>query len=487
MCRSSLRACLPLALALLGFLAPSAFGRSSAATPQAAQEREVTFRFVPPAGTDVHSASLRGSFNGWGETPMERQSDGSWTATLRLAPGEYQYKFFVNGEWPADMSAGPEGAPIDPDADGYAQDGYGGKNAVRKVGGGTAHAPNRDPAELEARMDAMRAAIDGASIEIFPVIVGNEGNVMISRLVALLLERCGLEDLRVRETPFNVSAVSDVWTNSAVFGDFVRGASLDADYALLGEFRRRPDGGLEVRCIVVDRDGQPAWVDSHIIGRTSSQMEATQVLVARLRTRLGLPGFDREDAPEGKWAEFLRKESGLPPDEEIAAMEKRAAAMRPKLAGARVLVFPILLPDGTNHEAAAALAALLERDGLCRASAADEEVSVTFEPGPSQLKRAWDMARGFQQHVREHGLDADYGLCAEYLLDSRARRVHAVNFALCDAEGAWVLVDVMNSHHDDFQSIHPEDVDDCNRLLVTRMARHAAGDETRESEDPSRR
>lgn len=94
----------------------------------------VTFRYRPSLGQSVHRVSLRGTMNEWGETPMERQADGSWVVTLELTPGEYAYKYFINGEWPQNMEAGQDGSPVDGDADGYANDGFGGQNAVRQVG-----------------------------------------------------------------------------------------------------------------------------------------------------------------------------------------------------------------------------------------------------------------------------------------------------------------------------------------------------------------
>ena len=44
---------------------------------------------------------LAGSFNNWNpmETPMVRDEDGQWTASLNLAPGRYEYKFVVDGDW----------------------------------------------------------------------------------------------------------------------------------------------------------------------------------------------------------------------------------------------------------------------------------------------------------------------------------------------------------------------------------------------------
>ncbi|MER3536242.1 MAG: alpha-amylase [Thermus sp.] len=96
----------------------------------------VTFRYTPPPGLEVNSVSLRGSFNGWGETPMAKQ-DGSWAVTLDLEPGEYTYKFFINGRWPKDMCDDPVfGKPmVDPSAQGCVDDGFGGRNAVILVAG----------------------------------------------------------------------------------------------------------------------------------------------------------------------------------------------------------------------------------------------------------------------------------------------------------------------------------------------------------------
>jgi glycosidase len=112
---------------VLGVLSP-AFAKECPAFTVA-----VTFRYVPLPGEEVRSVSLRGSFNNWGEWPMEREPDGSWAITVCLAPGEYQYKFYINGQWPKDMATARGGGPVDPEAHGYVDDGFGGQNAVRIV------------------------------------------------------------------------------------------------------------------------------------------------------------------------------------------------------------------------------------------------------------------------------------------------------------------------------------------------------------------
>jgi 1,4-alpha-glucan branching enzyme len=44
---------------------------------------------------------LAGSFNDWSPTatPMKKDVDGDWIASLPLARGRYEYKFVVDGEW----------------------------------------------------------------------------------------------------------------------------------------------------------------------------------------------------------------------------------------------------------------------------------------------------------------------------------------------------------------------------------------------------
>ncbi len=100
----------------------------------------------------MKSVSLRGSFNNWAELPM-KEENGTWSVTVFLKPGKYEYKYFINGQWVKDMSDDGTGRPYDPDADGYADDGYGGKNAVRIVKGGNStfsveFDPPGDPAYL---------------------------------------------------------------------------------------------------------------------------------------------------------------------------------------------------------------------------------------------------------------------------------------------------------------------------------------------------
>ena len=47
------------------------------------------------------SVFIAGTFNNWSSTatPMIRQSNGRWVASIQLPPGHYEYKFVVDGNW----------------------------------------------------------------------------------------------------------------------------------------------------------------------------------------------------------------------------------------------------------------------------------------------------------------------------------------------------------------------------------------------------
>jgi 1,4-alpha-glucan branching enzyme len=62
--------------------------------------------FVYNSNPDAKEVYLVGEFNNW-DPRADRmvKAKGSFRKTLRLAPGEYQYKFIVDGEWHNDPSA----------------------------------------------------------------------------------------------------------------------------------------------------------------------------------------------------------------------------------------------------------------------------------------------------------------------------------------------------------------------------------------------
>ena len=83
---------------------PAAPTIAEALPPATPPKVRVTFVLLEP---DAHRVSLSGEFNGWSldATPLKRQEGGHWETTVALAPGRYQYKFVVDGQWIPDPLA----------------------------------------------------------------------------------------------------------------------------------------------------------------------------------------------------------------------------------------------------------------------------------------------------------------------------------------------------------------------------------------------
>jgi 1,4-alpha-glucan branching enzyme len=49
---------------------------------------------------------IAGNFNAWNMSsmPMKKEKDGTWRIKLKLSPGKYEYKYFVDGAWASDQS-----------------------------------------------------------------------------------------------------------------------------------------------------------------------------------------------------------------------------------------------------------------------------------------------------------------------------------------------------------------------------------------------
>ena len=86
-----------------------------------AKDNVVKVTFTLPADVVKESARVVGEFNGWEGTPLERQKDGSWRATIALPPGrEYEFRYLVDHDrW-----------INDPAAERYVSNPYGEDNSV---------------------------------------------------------------------------------------------------------------------------------------------------------------------------------------------------------------------------------------------------------------------------------------------------------------------------------------------------------------------
>ena len=74
----------------------------AACAKKAADVKETTFTVHAEKGKAVY---LAGEFNDWNPTAKKmayKARAGIYTATVKLAPGSYQYKFVIDGTWCAD-------------------------------------------------------------------------------------------------------------------------------------------------------------------------------------------------------------------------------------------------------------------------------------------------------------------------------------------------------------------------------------------------
>lgn len=64
----------------------------------------MSLRFIlhAPQATQV---ALCGDFNAWSQEAMRQTQAGQWEASKTLPPGQYEYKFLVDGQWIQDPQA----------------------------------------------------------------------------------------------------------------------------------------------------------------------------------------------------------------------------------------------------------------------------------------------------------------------------------------------------------------------------------------------
>lgn len=71
---------------------------------------------------NARSVAVAGSFSNWEPIRLRKQKDGSYVANVAIAPGSYEYKFIVDGDW-----------QVDPDNSAWALNPYGTLNSLMIV------------------------------------------------------------------------------------------------------------------------------------------------------------------------------------------------------------------------------------------------------------------------------------------------------------------------------------------------------------------
>ena len=73
-------------------------GKSVTKKKEKSIEKTVEFTFNAP---DAKGVFLAGEFNHWDtrSLPMKKDKKGVWKMKIKLPPGRYEYKFFVDNAW----------------------------------------------------------------------------------------------------------------------------------------------------------------------------------------------------------------------------------------------------------------------------------------------------------------------------------------------------------------------------------------------------
>jgi hypothetical protein len=329
--------------------------------------------------------------------------------------------------------------------------------------------------QQQARLDALREKGVDCSLTIYPVNLVGEPSKEVADVVGMFLEKGGMEHLETTEVAFLPPADADFARTCKLFGKFVAEKDVSTEYCLYAQILgSHKEGVKEVRALIVDRAGDLVWTDCQTEGdadferiKPRNPMMCCVLLNERLTPVFGLkegtgPGR------EGKMAKLWAEKSGLPPEEELNAIEQRCDVLK-SAEEPSLTIYPVYLLEEVDRNSAQHLAKLFEEEKLFRTTASEEGPDFEVKPNSNEQKRLWDLARGFRDYVRATPPSTDYALLAEYTIRPANQEVWTVHFVVCSAAGEWVIVDYQNNHHEDFQSVDPKSRDDCGTLIVRRL------------------
>jgi hypothetical protein len=329
------------------------------------------------------------------------------------------------------------------------------------------------------RIEAMQKKGPDASLTILPVRLAGQPFDRLTEVIGLLFEQKGLKNIELGKSVFNPEADSTLETLADMVGEFIKKNPVATDYAMYAEFNGNRQTGLnESRAIVVDKSGAVLWMDRlgpedepfKKLG-SPEPMSLSLLCIERAGAQLGLSEETVKAAKPGKMTRLMEERSGLPPQEERSALEERQKELKKVMPTATLLVFPARVGGKARDVSSATdLAGMINNAGLCKASPAGQPILMnSFQADPNEAKVLWDLAREFRDHARKNPSEADYVLFADYGFNPQNWEQGYVHFVVCDRKGEWVLVDLQNSHHPDYQSVKPISRADCDKILVKRL------------------
>ena len=300
--------------------------------------------------------------------------------------------------------------------------------------------------------------------------------------LGLLLEEKGYDNFEKTDSIFQFPEEMAAREERAVpFSKFIRDLDLKTDYALGIEFTAHLEKSFqEVYLVIVDAKGNVVWEDSQGPGDPDfdSDFPGTPEKCCELVCRRLVPVMSLDKLPKKELAEDKKKALQMmrvkrpPAESEFDAMEKRLQVMKQASSSARVLIYPARVGgDHTDQSSAMRISELINETKLCQPTGAKNGPVLEGEGWPNELAVLWIFARAVKEYVQQNPAGSDYVLFADYWFAPNGQ-VWAVHFVICDQAGEWVIVDMQNNHHEDFQQIDPKILEDCDRLVLERLKKH---------------
>lgn len=320
----------------------------------------------------------------------------------------------------------------------------------------------------------------GVGIAVLPVRLLNRPDANVGHALGLLLEKNGLHHVQPAPAAFK-PADDATWEDlPARLAEHLRQNPPPTAYALYAEIIGTHDTGVvELRWIVAEAGGQRVLSERLMKGSPElkqllgSNPEPMTCCVAVTERLFALTGWKKGAAPakgQGTFERLWAEKSGTPDEAETKAMAERLAKFKANLRGATLAIAPTRLNDKDDAASAGRLAAALAAQFGCKAIALDAAIRLDLAGSSNEQRVLWDFAKGLRAHLRGNPPQADYVLMADCRGNPQGTDFGAVHVVVCDKEGNWVLVDYQNNHHADFNKINPKRIEDCEKLVATRLA-----------------
>ncbi|MFN0136908.1 MAG: hypothetical protein ACKVS9_12420 [Phycisphaerae bacterium] len=146
------------------------------------------------------------------------------------------------------------------------------------------------------------------------------------------------------------------------------------------------------------------------------------------------------------------------------------------LGTATITVYPAYLrlgAEGEHHGGSAErLAKFLIDDKLATATVSAEQPPLAAKWQMNQSKMFLESLASFQTYIREHPVNTDYAIMAEYLKGGRTGNAGGVHVYIVDKEGREALAFLSNDHFAEFSSRPSVTPEECCEIAIAGIKKH---------------